>query len=575
MQRVVKVAAIAGSTALVGKSAYIILSDEWSEVKYDIKKFYKNMFLDSVEKRHHEERQRPKVVVLGSGWAALSFIQHLDKDEIDLTVVSPRSFFFYTPLLAGACTGTVSQTAIAESIRRYCPHSTHCRFLQAECTSVDPMKKTLDCRASGGVLTTLSYDHLVVAVGADTADFGIPGVREYAIPMKEIEHGAAIQRAVLEKLEVANALWARATAADMDRLRKELRWVVIGGGPSGVELSAELCDFINTDVATHFPHLKGHIRLTLVEATPRLLPVFDQHISDYTAKMLAEEGAQVLCNTLVTRITADTVEVKKPRENKLDGDKQEDKEIETIDCGLAVWAGGIKCKGITQSIRDSLCVPSVQTSRHGLIVDNYLQVKGADSICALGDCAVSGAAPTAQVAYQQGTYLGRRFRDSLLQQQQVGQKEHHQQQTEKSTSDSSDSSDNSNNNSNSSSYPEFKYVHRGTLAYIGSSRGVADLKPLLWERYPGNSTRNGISGNDKTGGSLQVEGNTAYILWRSLYFTKLMSGRNRLQVAGDWFKTWMCGRDISSLELLPASTETADTAKKTACTSASKDISSK
>jgi len=494
------------------KSVFVILNDEVSEVKYDMKKLYQRQFKRSLE----EKVVRPKVVVLGSGWAALSFIQHLDKDQVDLTVVSPRSFFFYTPLLAGACTGTVSQTAIAESIRWYCPHGAYSRFLQGECTSVNPFARTLTCRASGGVQTQLDYDYLVVAVGADTADFGIPGVREHAVPMKEIEHGATIQRAVLEKLENANALLT-AESANISRVRKELRWVIVGGGPSGVELSAELCDFINTDVKTYFPHLREHIQLTLVEATPRLLPVFDAHISTYTAKMLREEGAQVLCDTLVTRITADSVDVKKPKEVDAAGAPT----TETIPCGLTVWAGGIKCKPITESIRSSLGVEAaaLQKSRHGLVVDSRFEVLGAPgattgspaSMFALGDCAVSGCAPTAQVAYQQGTYLGRRFRDSIL-------------------SKAQDDLD--------QPYPPFSYVHRGSLAYIGSSRGVADLKPLLWEHYPNP-------------GSLQVEGGTAFLIWRSLYFTKLMSGRNKLQVAGDWLKTWLYGRDISSLKLLP------------------------
>jgi NADH:ubiquinone reductase (non-electrogenic) len=528
MNKLLKVGLLAGSTVVAVKSVSILMNDDLGDVKYDIKKFYNKITASTTERVRREERVRPKVVVLGSGWAALSFIQHLDKDEIDLTVVSPRSFFFYTPLLAGACTGTVSQTAIAESIRWYCPHGPHSRFLQGECLNIDPRTQTLSCRASGDVELDMAYDYLIVAVGADTADFGIPGVREHSVPMKEIEHGAAIQRAVLEKLESANALLASAgTTPGSDaeaRLRKELRWVIIGGGPSGVELSAELSDFINTDVARYFPHLRAHIQLTLVEATPRLLPVFDAQISAYTADMLREGGAEVLCDTMVTRITADAVEVKKPLERTADGAPA----TETIPCGLAVWAGGIKCKPITQKIRDSVGAPEAQHSRHGLVVDGGLKVLGLPpgggdgSVFALGDCAVSGCAPTAQVAYQQGTYLGRRFRDSVLSAEQP-----------------------------KSEYPSFSYVHRGSLAYIGSSRGVADLKPLLWEHYP-----------DPGRGGLRVEGGPAFLIWRSLYFTKLMSGRNKLQVAGDWLKTWLCGRDISSLKVLPPTQKGSEKSKK-------------
>ncbi|KAJ1379570.1 hypothetical protein B484DRAFT_426314, partial [Ochromonadaceae sp. CCMP2298] len=116
--------------------------------------------------------------------------------------------------------------------------------------------------------------------------------------MKEIEHGARIQRKLLQQLERANALLL--AHADVNLVRQALHWVVVGGGPSGVELTAELCDLVNTDVARHFPLLRPHLRITLLEGGG-LLPQFPRDIAAYAQRTLGDLGAEVRCNTLVTR----------------------------------------------------------------------------------------------------------------------------------------------------------------------------------------------------------------------------------------------------------------------------------
>ena len=123
---------------------------------------------------------------------------------------------------------------------------------------------------------------------------------------------------------------------------------------------------------------------------------------------------------------------------------------------------------------------------------------------AIGDCAVAGCGPTAQAANQQGIYLGRLFRDTQFDQEKI------------------------------SVSPEFQYHNKGALAYVGGSKGVAELKSLLWDHYP------------TPGGQVSIEGAGAFAIWRSLYFSKLMSGRNQAQVGFDWIRTSLFGRDISS-----------------------------
>lgn len=516
------------SGVCVLKAVQISANDDWDSIIYDTKKLkkaaeafgsslYKSFSLSSTNEQTETEtavettRRRPKVVVLGAGWGALSFIQKLDQDEVDLVIVSPRSYFFYTPLLAGTATGTVAHTSITEPIRWYCERSGHkgATFIQAECTSVDLKKKMVLCRTKPTNSTNnggngkdvpdlaLSYDHLVISVGAEPATFGIPGVKEYATFMKELEDGLTIQKQILQKLELASAM--QASGAPDDEIRKQLSWIIIGGGPTGVELTAELTDFVKQDVSRYFPSLVSKIQITLIEATDRLLGVFDRRLSSFAQKNLQDRGADVLTNAMVTKITQDSVDIKVKNVSQ----PQQQQSVQSIKYGAVVWAGGITVRPFIKSIAAS--IGKEQNSRFGLLVDGKLRVKGIPdgSVWAIGDCADSGCAPTAQAANQQGKYLGRLFRDTLL---------------DKSLIEASEN---------------FRYVNKGSLAYTGGGTGVAELKSLL-DNYPTSN------------GQVRVEGSGAYAIWRSLYFSKLLSNKNQAQVLFDWTKASLFGREIST-----------------------------
>ncbi|GMH59996.1 hypothetical protein TL16_g02944 [Triparma laevis f. inornata] len=276
-------------------------------------------------------------------------------------------------------------------------------FLQAHASSIDLEKKTVTCGSSAvGVSTVLEYDQLVVAVGAESNTFNIKGVKKHATMMKEVEDSLKVRRAVLEKLESANSLLA--SGASEEEVLRHLHWVVVGGGPTGVELTAELCDFVNSDVKEFFPGLAGKIQISLVEGTGKVLGMFAPHISEYARNKLVEQGANVTTSCFVTGATEKTV-------NLLGA---VDKKKTFIDYGLLVWAGGIGARPFTKSFATQIGgeqVPKKGPLR-GLKVDNKFRVTGTENVWALGDCALSGSPPTAQAAYQQGKYLGRLFRET-------------------------------------------------------------------------------------------------------------------------------------------------------------------
>jgi NADH:ubiquinone reductase (non-electrogenic) len=495
-----------GSFALLStKALFLTMNDEWDEVR--------GRFFRAPPPAGH---RRPRVVVLGSGWAAATFIKKLDQEAVDLTIVSPRSFFFYTPLLAGTATGTVSATSIMEPMRWYCARAGHgnASFIQAECTAIDPVEKHVTLASSGSPASRLEYDHLVIAVGAVPNTFNIAGVREHARFFKEVEDGIVVQRALLSNLERASALLEAAgpspSAAAEAEAARLLSWVVIGGGPTGVELCGELADFLRAEVARYFPALAPRVRITLLEAADRVLGTFDKELSATAAKTLAALGVRVMVNAAVTRVAADAVEF-----------RARGGEAGAVPHGgVCVWAGGVARRPVVDAFAKQLDPRGeVQNSRHGLLVDPFFRVKGAPpgSVFALGDCAVSGCAPTAQAAVQQGRFLGRAFRDSL---------------------GALAAADPGAACGGALPVAPFVFRPRGALAYTGGGTGVAELSTLraaLWDAHP-----------ERGAGLNRVEGAPAFAIWRSLYFSSILSFSNQAAVAFDWTRACFFGREIST-----------------------------
>ena len=288
-----------------------------------------------------------------------------------------------------------------------------------------------------------------------------------------------------------------------------LSWVVIGGGPTGVELAAELSDFVRQDVARYFPALAPRVRITLLEAADRVLGVFDKSLSAAAAAALTRLGASVECHTAVTRITPRAVEFRRGKGAGAGAGEG------AIPYGTCVWAGGVARRPVVEAFAKRFDpAGAVQSSRHGLVVDPWLRVRGvADgSVFALGDCAVSGCAPTAQAAVQQGRFLGRAFRDSLGALAGGGAGE--------------------------PALAPFKFHPRGSLAYTGGGTGVAELRSL-WDAYPAAAPG---APSEPT----RVEGAPAFAIWRSLYFSSILSLSNQARVMHDWVKAAVSGRDIST-----------------------------
>ncbi len=362
---------------------------------------------------------KKKLVILGTGFGAFSLVKKVDTDLFDVTVISPRNHFLFTPLLPSTTVGTIEFRSIIEPIRTARPAV---RYFQASCEGILADQKKITCAgALEGNRFEVSYDLLVIAVGATANTYGIPGVAEHAFFLRELSDSREIRQRIIECFEQA----AQPDIPDAER-RRLLTFVVVGGGPNGVEFAAELHDFLVEDIRRTYRWLSENVRIILLEAGDHILTSFDVALSDYTTKHFKRQNIDVRTGSLVTRVEKNTVFLK-------DGTD--------IPCGLVVWSTGI---GATKFIQ-ALPFPKDKTSR--LIVDDFLAVTSAQDMYALGDCVVvseKNLPATAQVAQQEGRYLARALKRRAKEQKVL----------------------------------PFEYRNLGMLAYVGEHRALADLSAV-------------------------------------------------------------------------------------------------
>ncbi|KAG6154728.1 hypothetical protein E4U22_000998 [Claviceps purpurea] len=483
-------------------------------------------FITIYQDRHPEPQSEPDpskktLVILGTGWGSVALLKKLDTENYNVIVVSPRNYFLFTPLLPSCTTGTIEHRSIMEPVRAILRHKKAAvKFYEAEASSIDPERKVIkivdNSEIKGAISETeIPYDMLVVGVGAENATFGIPGVRENSCFLKEIDDAQRIRKKIMDCVETA--AFKDQTPEEVNRL---MHMVVVGGGPTGVEFAGELQDFFEEDIKKLVPDISNRFRVTLIEALPNVLPSFSKQLIDYTENTLREEKIDIKTKTMVKRVTETTVEAEISRP---DGGKER---IE-IPYGLLVWATGNAVRPIVKDLMSR--IPAQKDSRRGLAVNEYLVVQGARDIWAIGDCAVAGYAPTAQVASQEGNFLGRLFNN-------MARTENHEARIQELSSQMNLQAGNSADTAHEIERLEkqlrkikdikpFKYSHQGSLAYIGSEKAVADVS--WW------------NGNLATGGSL------TYLFWRSAYLSMCFSTRNRVLVILDWLKSKAFGRDVS------------------------------
>lgn len=491
---------------------------------------------------------RERVVILGSGWAGFVLSRELDKKKFQPVVVSPRSYFVFTPLLASTAVGTLEFRTTLESVRA---KRSGVEFIQGWGDDVNFNEKSLrieeatirtppasakggdaasmydrDGAKNKGALFDLKYDKLVVAVGCYSQTFGTPGVRENALFLKDIVDAVRIRKRALECFETASL------PTTSDALRDQLlNFAIVGGGPTGVEFAAELFDLCHEDLKKLYPTLIPHVKITIYDVAPKILPMFDSKLADYALNLFKRDGIKVKTQHNIQELK--TGLPGKPREpgdggcftlkTKQDGE---------IGVGMCVWSTGLMMNpfiekalaevhayptsSATLTDATSISAPDEKWalkrySNGGLLVDDHFRVKlipraysssaeTADAkipeatmqdVFALGDVSVceKGRLPaTAQVANQEAKWLGKRLNKGAFVEGEEG----------------------------------FSFKNLGVMTYLGNMKAIM-----------------------QTGGNTEIKGRTAWLIWRGAYLTQTISWRNKLLIPIYWSINWIFGRDIS------------------------------
>ncbi|KAI5081875.1 hypothetical protein GOP47_0001618 [Adiantum capillus-veneris] len=440
--------------------------------------------------------EKPRIVVLGTGWAGSRLMKDLNARLCDIVCISPRNHMVFTPLLASTCVGTLEFRSVAEPVVRIqhaLSKSPNSYFLLSCCVGIDPVKHEVHCVAEeeGSSMLgepkrfTVAYDKLVIAAGAQALTFNIHGLQDHAIFLREVSDAQSIRRKLL-----MNLMLSETPGTSEQEKQRLLHCVVVGGGPTGVEFSGELSDFIRRDVHQRYAHVQHYIHVTLIEAK-EILSSFDVSLRSYAIKHLTKAGVK-----LVQGVVKDV----QPGKIMLSDGSE-------VPYGLLVWSTGVGPSDFVKSLQ----LPKSPDGRIG--IDERLKVIGMEDVYAIGDCAgyvESVGKPVlpalAQVAERQGKYLAKEVNRILK-----------------------SGGGHAGNSKNVSEGPLFVYKHLGSMASVGRYKALVDLR------------------QSKEAKGISWAGFLSWLVWRSAYLTRVISWRNRFYVAVNWATTFVFGRDISRI----------------------------
>jgi NADH dehydrogenase len=334
-----------------------------------------------------EVSRRPRVVIVGAGFGGLSAAKALARAPVDVTVIDRRNYHLFQPLLYQVATAALSPADIASPIRAILRRQGNTSVMLARVTGVDISKREV---IAGD--RRVSYDYLILATGARHAYFGHDAWEAHAHGLKKIDDATFLRRKILLAFERAE------TELDPDERRRLLTFVVVGGGPTGVEMAGAIAELARRALVADFRNIDPRLaRVVLVEAGPRLLPAFAADLSEAARLSLEGLGVEVRLAAAVTACDAKGVSVSHAR----------------IETRTIVWAAGVRASQAGRWL-------NAEMDAAGRVkVAGDLSVPGQTGIFAIGDtaqCPGSSGSPLpgiAPVAKQQGAYVAALIRARL------------------------------------------------------------------------------------------------------------------------------------------------------------------
>jgi NADH dehydrogenase len=401
-----------------------------------------------------------RVVIVGGGFGGLRAAQNLKSDFIDVTLVDRRNYHLFQPLLYQVATGSLSPGEIASPLRGILSRQKNTRALLGTVVDVDPDSKCVHL-ADGAILP---YDSLVVATGSETSYFGHNEWQEWAPGLKSVEEAITIRHKILYAFEVAERI------LDPEQRRAWLTFVIVGAGPTGVELAGAIAEIAKQTLKNDFRSIHPEEAvIMLLDGAPRVLMPFPEDLAERATRSLGGLGVEVKCGEMVQHVDTDGLTIKSGELTAF------------VAAKTVIWAGGITASPLGKILATRT---KAETDKGGRIkVQPDLSVPNYSDIYVVGDLASATdehgeALPgLAQVAMQGGAYAAK----SILRKVR-GQP----------------------------SLPPFRYFDKGTLAVIGRAAAVANVF------------------------GMHLSGFFAWLVWVFIHLMYLVTFQNRLQVFVQW-----------------------------------------
>ncbi|PHS65812.1 MAG: FAD-dependent oxidoreductase [Flavobacterium sp.] len=367
----------------------------------------------------------PRVVIIGGGFAGLSLVEGLKNKPVQVVLIDKKNYHQFQPLLYQVATSGLEPDSIAFPFRKQIKGYKNVSFRLAEVQEIDTNSKKI--QTNKGYLT---YDYLVVATGTTTNFFGMKNVESNSLGMKNIQDSLNIRHLMLQNLE-------QAAITCNDKERDALtNFVIVGGGPAGVEMAGALAEFCKYILPKDYPEYPSSImKIYLVEGSGKLISAMSEKASTKTLKYLKELNVEVLLNEIVTDYNGEIVKTKSGKE---------------LLAKNLVWTAGVKGQ-LPKGIEEKHIVGG-----NRLKTNEHLQIAGIENVFAMGDIAAviteetpKGHPQVAQPAIQQGKVLAKNIINAI----------------------------------NNKPLISFKYKDKGSLATVGKRRAVADLGKLKFTGY--------------------------------------------------------------------------------------------